>query len=254
MKRQIALDTETTGFNFTGRTHEGHNIIEIGAVEIINRRITGNNFHVYLKPSRLIDKEAFKIHGISNQFLQDKPRFQDIAYDLINYLKHAELIIHNAAFDVGFINYEFKKANVNIKLQNICDILDTLYLSRKMFPKKNNKLDALCARFNIDISKRIKHTALLDAELLAKVYLKMTSGQMNFPVNDNINNIPQEQEWIEKNSNITNINLVKPGLPLIILYPSKQELLKHVNILKFMKSNNRSLWLEIEKEKDKDNN
>jgi DNA polymerase-3 subunit epsilon len=176
--RQIVLDTETTGMNQLGAHYEGHKIIEIGAVEVINRRLTGNNFHIYLKPDRLIDPEAFGVHGIADEFLLDKPEFGDIADDFIEYIRGAELVIHNASFDIGFLDYEFSKLNRDIpKTNSFCKVTDSLALARKMFPGKRNSLDALCSRYDIDNSKRTLHGALLDSQILADVYLLMTGGQ-----------------------------------------------------------------------------
>ena len=176
--RQIVLDTETTGMNQIGAHYEGHKVIEIGAVEVINRRLTGNNFHIYLKPDRLIDPEAFGVHGIADEFLLDKPEFGDIADDFIEYIRGAELVIHNASFDIGFLDYEFSKLNRGIpKTSSFCKVTDSLALARKMFPGKRNSLDALCSRYDIDNSKRTLHGALLDSQILADVYLLMTGGQ-----------------------------------------------------------------------------
>ncbi|MBS0894739.1 DNA polymerase III subunit epsilon [Tatumella sp. JGM130] len=176
--RQIVLDTETTGMNMIGVHYEGHRIIEIGAVEVINRRLTGNNFHVYLKPDRLVDPEAFGVHGISDEFLLDKPAFSQVADEFLDYIHGAELIIHNASFDIGFMDYEFAKLNRGLeKTETFCQITDSLLMARKMFPGKRNSLDALCSRFDIDNTKRTLHGALLDAEILSDVYLAMTGGQ-----------------------------------------------------------------------------
>ncbi|WP_392562077.1 DNA polymerase III subunit epsilon [Orbus sturtevantii] len=182
--RQIVLDTETTGMNKDGKNHyEGHKIIEIGAVEIINRRLTGNHFHVYINPLRLVDEEAFNIHGISDSFLQDKPTFNDVANQFIQFIDGAELIIHNASFDVGFMDYEFKLANVDFITASHCVVTDTLAMARKIFPGKRNNLDVLCERYQIDNSHRTLHGALLDAEILAEVYLAMTGGQTSLSFN-----------------------------------------------------------------------
>jgi DNA polymerase-3 subunit epsilon len=145
---------------------------------VINRRLTGNNFHIYLKPDRLIDPEAFGVHGIADEFLLDKPEFGDIADDFIEYIRGAELVIHNASFDIGFLDYEFSKLNRDIpKTNSFCKVTDSLALARKMFPGKRNSLDALCSRYDIDNSKRTLHGALLDSQILADVYLLMTGGQ-----------------------------------------------------------------------------
>ncbi|URQ61609.1 DNA polymerase III subunit epsilon [Pantoea alhagi] len=176
--RQIVLDTETTGMNMVGVHYEGHRIIEIGAVEIINRRLTGNNFHMYLKPDRLVDPEAFGVHGIADEFLMDKPTFGEIADEFLDYIRGAELVIHNASFDIGFMDYEFSKLNRGIgKTETFCKITDSLLMARKLFPGKRNSLDALCSRYEIDNSKRTLHGALLDAEILSEVFLTMTGGQ-----------------------------------------------------------------------------
>ncbi len=172
--RQIVLDTETTGLD----PREGHRIIEVGCVELIDRKLTGNRFHVYLNPEREIDQGAIEVHGITNQFLEDKPHYQDVADDLLKYLSGAELIIHNAPFDVGFMNAEYKRIDKSWSgLKQHCQILDTLQLARKMHPGQKNNLDALCKRYTVDNSRRDLHGALLDAEILADVYLAMTGGQ-----------------------------------------------------------------------------
>ena len=172
--RQIVLDTETTGMNQIGAHYEGHKIIEIGAVEVVNRRLTGNNFHVYLKPDRLVDPEAFGVHGIADEFLLDKPTFAEVADEFMDYIRGAELVIHNATFDIGFMDYEFSLLKRDIpKTNTFCKVTDSLAVARKMFPGKRNSLDALCARYEIDNSKRTLHGALLDAQILAEVYLAM---------------------------------------------------------------------------------
>jgi DNA polymerase-3 subunit epsilon len=176
--RVIVLDTETTGMNQIGAHYEGHRIIEIGAVEVINRRLTGNNFHVYLKPDRLVDPEAFGVHGIADEFLADKPTFDQVADSFMDYIRGAELVIHNASFDIGFMDYEFGKLKRDIpKTDTFCKVTDSLAMARKMFPGKRNSLDALCSRYEIDNSKRTLHGALLDAQILADVYLMMSGGQ-----------------------------------------------------------------------------
>lgn len=173
--RQIVLDTETTGIE----PKEGHRIIEIGCVELINRRLTGQHFHVYIKPEREIDQEAIAVHGITNEFLADKPVFADVAEAFINFISGAELVIHNAAFDVGFMDHEFALCNStrDIRTHAICTVKDSLALARQLHPGQKNNLDALCKRYGIDNSHRTLHGALLDAEILADVYLMMTGGQ-----------------------------------------------------------------------------
>jgi len=172
--RQIVLDTETTGLD----PSDGHRIIEIGCVELINRRLTDNRFHYYLNPDREIDEGAIEVHGIKTEFLADKPRFNEIADDLLAYLKDAELIIHNAPFDVGFINAEYQKLDKKWKgIHRYCTVTDTLTLARKMHPGQKNNLDALCKRYDVNNAHRDLHGALLDAEILSDVYLAMTGGQ-----------------------------------------------------------------------------
>jgi DNA polymerase-3 subunit epsilon len=172
--RQIVLDTETTGLE----PAQGHRIIEIGCVELMDRRLTGNNFHQYLQPDREIDDAAVEVHGITTEFLADKPRFEDLVEDFIGYVKGAELIIHNAPFDVGFINSELKRLGPGWEaLAEYCAITDTLAMARKLHPGQRNSLDALCRRYEIENSHRTLHGALLDAEILADVYLAMTGGQ-----------------------------------------------------------------------------
>lgn len=177
--RIVVLDTETTGMNREGGPHyEGHRIIEIGAVEIINRKLTGKHFHVYLKPDRLIQEEAIDVHGITDEFLVDKPEYRDVHDEFIDFIKGAELVAHNAPFDVGFMDYEFGKlGNTSVKTADICKVTDTLAMAKKIFPGKRNNLDVLCERYGIDNSHRTLHGALLDAEILADVYLLMTGGQ-----------------------------------------------------------------------------
>ena len=172
--RQIVLDTETTGLE----TSQNHRIIEIGCVEIIDRRITDNHWHHYVNPDRDIDAGAFEVHGISNESLQDKPRFQEIAEDFIDYITGAELVIHNAPFDIGFLDYELGKLDQNARsIDQYCSVLDTLVMARQKHPGQKNNLDALCRRYEIDNRQRSLHGALLDARILADVYLTMTGGQ-----------------------------------------------------------------------------
>ncbi len=172
--RQIVLDTETTGLEWI----QGHKIIEIGCIEIFNRRITSNRFHQYLNPDREIELGAQQVHGISREFLQEKPRFSEIVKEFLDYIQGAELIIHNAPFDIGFLDHELSSISGDWgQITNHCEILDTLQLARKIHPGQRNSLDALCKRYEIDNTHRTQHGALLDAELLAEVYLSMTGGQ-----------------------------------------------------------------------------
>jgi len=171
--RQIVMDTETTGLE----PEEGHNIIEIGCVEMERRRLTGNTYHQYVRPDRDVDAEAFAVHGISNEFLADKPSFADIADQFLAFVRGAELIIHNAAFDVGFLDKELERNGYSERMADICTITDSLALARRKHPGAKNNLDALCRRYEIDNSHRELHGALLDSEILADVYLALTGGQ-----------------------------------------------------------------------------
>ena len=172
--RQVILDTETTGLEPT----QGHKIIEIGCVEMINRRLTGKHFHAYINPQREIDDGAIEVHGITNEFLQDKPLFKDVVAEFLEYVKDAELVIHNAPFDIGFLDHELRSLGSKLgKMGDYCTVLDTLVLARQMHPGQKNSLDALCKRYFIDNSHRELHGALLDSEILAEVYLGMTGGQ-----------------------------------------------------------------------------
>lgn len=174
--RQVILDTETTGLE----PKQGHRIIEIGCVEIVNRRKTDVHFHQYLNPERDIEDGAFDVHGLSNEFLADKPRFADIAQDLIDFIRDSEVIIHNAPFDIAFINAELLRLGTQWgELQHYCRVLDTLAMARDLHPGQKNSLDALCTRYQVDNTQRELHGALLDAQILLDVYLAMTGGQTN---------------------------------------------------------------------------
>jgi DNA polymerase-3 subunit epsilon len=173
--RQIVLDTETTGLE----PEQGHRIIEIGCVEILNRRKTGRTFHRYLRPDREVDRGALEVHGITNEFLAQQPRFAEVVEELIEFIHGAELIIHNAAFDVAFLDAEFGRlAPATRRVRELCGVIDTLPLARKMHPGQRNSLDALCKRYGVDNSRRELHGALLDAQILMDVYLAMTGGQV----------------------------------------------------------------------------
>ena len=171
--RQIVLDTETTGLSAEG----GDRIIEIGCVELVARKLTGNNKHFYLNPGRDSHEDALKVHGISNEFLRDKPRFEAVAQELLDYLQGAEIIIHNAAFDVSFLNKELELAGLPAFRTHVAQVTDTLVMAKELYPGKRNSLDALCDRLGVDNSSRTLHGALLDAELLADVYINLTRGQ-----------------------------------------------------------------------------
>src|SRR6056297_1561648 len=172
--RQIVLDTETTGLE----PEEGHRIIEIGCLELVDRRLTGREFHRYLNPARSIEQDAFTVHGLSDEFLADKPRFSEIADELLEFIRGGELVIHNAPFDIGFLDSELARLGDRPRVAEVARILDTLELARELHPGQRNSLDALCRRYEVDNANRTLHGALLDSELLAEVYLLMTGGQV----------------------------------------------------------------------------
>ena len=235
--RQVVLDTETTGMNMTGQPQIGHNIIEIGAVEVINRRLTGRTFHVYIKPPREVDEEAIRVHGITNEFLQDKPVFAEIADDFLAFIKGAELIIHNAPFDVAFMDQEFSYLkNPPPKTAEMCTVTDSLQLARKMYPGKRNNLDALCDRLGIDNSKRVLHGALLDAEILADVFLMMTGGQIALLVDEENATAQIGEEVVKMSYDLSNA---------VVLNASDEELSAHETFLALIekKSKGNCIWL-----------
>lgn len=171
--RQLFLDTETTGLSAEG----GDRVIELGCVELVNRKLTGNNLHFYFNPGRDSHEDALKVHGISNDFLRDKPKFKDVVQEILDYVQDAEIIIHNAAFDVGFLNKELELSGQKPFTTYVEGVVDTLVMAKQMYPGKRNSLDALCDRLGVDNSGRTLHGALLDAELLADVYINLTRGQ-----------------------------------------------------------------------------
>ncbi|MBV7540506.1 DNA polymerase III subunit epsilon [Acidovorax sp. sic0104] len=180
MTRQIVLDTETTGLS----ADSGDRIIELGCVELLNRKLTGNNLHLYFNPGRDSHEDALKVHGISNEFLKDKPKFAEVADEILQYLQGAEIIIHNAAFDVGFLNKELELIGRPAFRTYVESVTDTLAMAKEMYPGKRNSLDALCDRLGVDNSSRTLHGALLDAELLADVYINLTRGQDALLISD----------------------------------------------------------------------
>jgi len=234
MTRQIVLDTETTGLE----PKLGHRIIEIGCVEIVNRKLTGNHYHQYLQPDREIDAGAIEVHGITNEFLQDKPRFADVAEDFVSFIQGAELVIHNAPFDVGFIDNELKLLRRKQQVTDICTVLDTLVLSREMHPGQRNSLDALCKRYQIDNSQREKHGALLDAEILADVYLVMTGGQVSLGLSQD-SDVSQSRQ---QESAIVRLDSNRP--PLRVIHPTDTEQQAHNQYLDKIRnaSGGRCIW------------
>lgn len=230
--RQIVLDTETTGLE----PSQGHRVIEIGCVELVNRRLTGNNLHIYINPQRAIDAGALEVHGISNDFLADKPLFSDIADTFIDFVKGAELVIHNAPFDVGFLDAELSDLNRGYKrVEEYCSILDTLAMARKKHPGQKNNLDALCKRYFVDNTQRELHGALLDAEILADVYLIMTGGQSSFALgHDNVTEGTAANK-IKK--------LDKNRSPLKVILATEEEQVAHQSRLESIQEiSNTKLW------------
>jgi len=224
--RQIVLDTETTGLD----PKQGHRIIEIGCVEMINRRLTGNNYHQFIQPDREIDEGAQAVHGISNEFLADKPRFADVVKDFIEYIDGSELIIHNAPFDVGFIDHEFKWAGAEYgSVASYCSVIDTLVMARKMRPGKKNNLDVLCKEYEVNNAHRELHGALLDAELLAEVYLRMTGGQSALSLDSEETSESSTGETVVK-------KLSADRKPIRIIRANEEELKAHQAIVEKMGS------------------
>ncbi|MEO8655038.1 MAG: DNA polymerase III subunit epsilon [Ramlibacter sp.] len=228
--RQIVLDTETTGLSAEG----GDRIIEIGCVELVSRKLTGNNRHFYLNPERDSHEDALKVHGISNEFLRDKPKFAAVANDLMEFLAGAEIIIHNAAFDVAFLNRELELLGRPAFPTFVDRVTDTLAMAKEMYPGKRNSLDALCDRLGVDNSSRTLHGALLDAELLADVYINLTRGQeallIDMGASDTAGSI------------VTRVDLRAFTLP--VLLASEQEAAAHEDILKQLDkaSGGKTLW------------
>ena len=235
--RQIILDTETTGLE----PKQGHRIIEIGCIELINRRKTERNFHQYLNPERDIEDGAFNIHGLSNEFLSDKSRFADIAQEFIDFIRDGELIIHNAPFDVGFINAELKLLGKKWgKIEDYCTVFDTLLLAREKHPGQKNNLDALCKRYEVDNSQRDLHGALLDAQILLDVYLQMTGGQTDLT----FHSVATSHGVKGKSEQYINNKYKK----LVVIEPTENELAEHRMLLESIKDKNKGkcIWLETE--------
>lgn len=229
--RKVILDTETTGLDF--RT--GDRIVEIGCVELIGRRITGQRFHAYLNPERLV-ADSERIHGLSDEFLADKPKFAEVAADFMEFIRGAELVIHNAAFDVGFLNNELGLLQRE-SIEQLCgEVIDTLRMAREMRPGKKNNLNALCSEFGVDNSGRQLHGALLDAELLAEVYLAMTRGQNSLEMNFDAPAVDYSPGGARQ----------RP--PIVVLAASEAELAEHERVLAEIakESKGRCLWRELE--------
>jgi len=232
--RQIVLDTETTGLS----PLQGHRIIEIGCIELINRRTTGREYHRFLNPERNIDEGAERVHGISLADLQGRPRFADIAEELLEFIRGAELVIHNAEFDVGFLEHELKlMKHLQPLISEHARVLDTLTLARGMHPGQRNSLDALCKRYEVDSSRREVHGALIDAELLANVYLAMTGGQTALM-------LEQETTTAELASG-TAVRVRRDDLHLVVIRASSEENAAHQAFLDKMEAAGECLWREL---------
>ncbi len=237
--RQIVLDTETTGLE----PEQGHRIIEIGCVEVIRRRKTGRTFHRYIRPDREVDRGALQVHGITNEFLERQPRFAEIAEEFLEFISGAELIIHNAAFDVAFLNAELRRLEgPRRQIADLCGVLDTLPMARLMHPGQRNTLDALCKRYGVDNSHRELHGALLDAQILLDVYLAMTGGQTALVLGET----PQEQVAVEVEREIA----VRPVGELKIIVANPEELAAHERALAAIDkaSGKKTLWRAMEAE------
>ena len=233
--RQVFLDTETTGLEI----RDGNRIIEIGCVEMIDRKLTGNNYHQYIQPDRESEEGALKVHGITSDFLSDKPRFNEVVKDFLAYITDAELIIHNAPFDVGFINHEFSLVRDKVgKIEDHCIITDSLVLAREMHPGQRNSLDALCKRYDIRNDHRQLHGALLDSEILADVYLAMTGGQRALLLADE-GGVNSDSTLLQT---FTLVASNRDKLPVI--KATAQELASHAEYLSVIESDSgKKLWL-----------
>lgn len=233
MQRQIVVDTETTGLE----VDQGHRIIEIGCIELKNRRPTPNHFHRYVNPDREIDAGATQVHGITNEKVANEPKFALLAQELWDYLQGAELLIHNAAFDIGFLNAGFADAGITQKLQDVCTITDTVAMARKLHPGQKASLDALCKRYSVDNSNRDYHGALLDARLLADVYLAMTGGQSRLTLD------AEQADGALRASRFVELLGVSTQ-PLTMIAPNTEELAAHQAWIKKISEKGKCLWVE----------
>lgn len=232
MSRQIVLDTETTGLS----AETGDRIIELGCVELVNRKLTGRNLHIYFNPERDSHEDALRVHGISNEFLKDKPKFPELVDEILEYLQGAELIIHNAPFDIGFLNKELQMCGHKPLKAHIEGVIDTLVMAKELFPGKRNSLDALCDRLEVDNSGRTLHGALLDAELLADVYINMTRGQEALLIADD--EAPKQQQGVR----VVAFDL--SSLQLQVIRASDDEIAAHEDVLNQIdkSSGGKTIW------------
>jgi DNA polymerase-3 subunit epsilon len=233
--RQVILDTETTGLS----TAQGHRIIEIGCIEMVNRRLTGREFHRFLNPDRNIDEGAERVHGISRADLENEPRFPEVVDELLDFLGGAELVIHNAEFDVGFIEHELRlMQHPQPKIAAHSTVLDTLTLARKIHPGQRNSLDALCKRYEVDASKRDVHGALIDSELLARVYLAMTGGQTALLLDDAAAGEASQAQHTSR----VEVQGTGGAYDLVVLRANAEEEAAHEAILEKLRSNGECVW------------
>lgn len=233
--RQIILDTETTGMNQgAGPVYQGHRIIEIGCVEVVNRKLTGRTFHEYINPEQSIDAEAIAVHGITDQAVADKPKFAEIAQKFIAFVNGGEIVAHNASFDISFLDHELSMLKPKSpEINSICAVVDSLAIAKQLHPGQKNNLDALCKRYHIDNSRRDLHGALLDAEILADVYLAMTGGQtkFNLSLGDSVN---------ASADGVIRLSSTRP--PLKVIHASADELTKHEERLNLVEKSGQCLW------------
>jgi DNA polymerase-3 subunit epsilon len=239
--RQIVLDTETTGLEPAA----GHRVIEIGCVELVNRRPTQNRFHRYINPEREVDRGALEVHGIENDFLATQPKFAEVAAELVEFISGAELVIHNADFDIEFLNHELKRLpGMPREIRERCGVLDTLALARRLHPGQRNTLDALAKRYSVDNSKRELHGALLDAQILAEIYLAMTGGQVSLSL--------ESESARAATTSAVDLAVDRRGLELVVISASAEEVRAHEAMLSMMAKRGQPIWRDLERESAED--
>jgi DNA polymerase-3 subunit epsilon len=239
--RQIVLDTETTGLEPAA----GHRVIEIGCVELVNRRPTQNRFHRYINPEREVDRGALEVHGIENDFLATQPKFAEVAAELVEFISGAELVIHNADFDIEFLNHELKRLpGMPREIRERCGVLDTLALARRLHPGQRNTLDALAKRYSVDNSKRELHGALLDAQILAEIYLAMTGGQVSLSL--------ESESARAATTSAVDLAVDRRGLELVVISAGAEEVRAHEAMLSMMAKRGQPIWRDLERESAED--
>jgi DNA polymerase-3 subunit epsilon len=239
--RQIVLDTETTGLEPAA----GHRVIEIGCVELVNRRPTQNRFHRYINPEREVDRGALEVHGIENDFLATQPKFAEVAAEFVEFISGAELVIHNADFDIEFLNHELTRLpGMPREIRERCGVLDTLALARRLHPGQRNTLDALAKRYSVDNSKRELHGALLDAQILAEIYLAMTGGQVSLSL--------ESESARAAATSAVDLAVDRRGLELVVISASAEEVRAHEAMLSMMAKRGQPIWRDLERESAED--